>query len=78
MVQPLRYDYLGRSGDGSIDNGVVYQVDTTGQQTILDSVVGGADGGQPVGAGVFDSAATFMEPPSLRAIAPKTADLIHG
>src|SRR3984885_3474730 len=40
-------NYLGPAGCG-----VVYKVDTTGQETVLYTFTGGADGGSPYGAGL--------------------------
>src|ERR1039458_9143782 len=46
----------GGSGEGSAGSGVVYKLDTAGQETVLYTFTGGADGSQPA-AGVIRDAA---------------------
>ena len=41
---------------GISDYGVVYKIDTTGQETVLYSFTGGADGGEPIAGVIRDSA----------------------
>ncbi|MGA2738744.1 MAG: choice-of-anchor tandem repeat GloVer-containing protein [Bryobacteraceae bacterium] len=44
--------YLG----GTYDAGIVYKVDATGQETVLYTFTGGADGGMPIAGVTLDSA----------------------
>jgi uncharacterized repeat protein (TIGR03803 family) len=43
-------------GGGTASWGVVYKLDTTGQETVLYSFTGGADGGEPMAGVIGDSA----------------------
>jgi uncharacterized repeat protein (TIGR03803 family) len=47
---------FGGSGQGTAGFGVVFEVSPAGQETVLYTFTGGADGGNPVGGLIFDSA----------------------
>ena len=49
----------GGSGEGSAGSGVVYKLDTAGQETVLYTFTGGADGSQPAAGVICDSAGNF-------------------
>jgi uncharacterized repeat protein (TIGR03803 family) len=51
--------YGGTAGCGGFGCGVVYKLDTAGQETVLYSFKGGADGAGPAGGVVRDAAGTF-------------------
>jgi uncharacterized repeat protein (TIGR03803 family) len=46
----------GGSGEGSAGYGVVFKVNSAGQETVLYSFTGGADGGDPIAGLILDSA----------------------
>jgi len=48
--------YGATNGGGPYDAGVVFRLDTAGSQTVLHTFTGGADGGNPCGGLVSDSA----------------------
>jgi uncharacterized repeat protein (TIGR03803 family) len=48
--------YGTASGGGASNNGVVFKIDTSGDETVLYSFTGGSDGGTPLGGLIRDSA----------------------
>jgi uncharacterized repeat protein (TIGR03803 family) len=51
--------YGTASGGGASNNGVVFKIDPSGDETVLHSFTGGADGGGPYGSLIRDSAGNF-------------------
>jgi uncharacterized repeat protein (TIGR03803 family) len=51
--------YGTTSGGGTANAGVVYKLETTGQETVLYSFTGGADGGAPYAGVIRDPAGNF-------------------
>ncbi|MGA8440696.1 MAG: choice-of-anchor tandem repeat GloVer-containing protein [Candidatus Sulfotelmatobacter sp.] len=51
--------YGTASGGGALGAGVVFEIDTSGHETVLYTFTGGADGGGPYGSLIRDSAGNF-------------------
>ena len=53
---------------GASDNGVVFKLSSKGEETVLYSFTGGADGSGPYAGLIFDAKGTFMAPPGPAAL----------